>query len=228
MSDHAREKDLLPAAVSPQPQTRVQRDVVMTAIRGCCRTDRVGLTEREIDVLTQAIVDAYGPAAVSPQPQPPKVQHKGECIYWDDQSVGACDCGAGEGSYGIPLTQDEQSQRASVPATSQPAAVPVQDALTTLMATWKKKAINSNRGSSNTYAACAEQLEAALRREPPAVRTWMPTAENINALPLPLRSYIHQLETEADPAGTIRELVIARDVIQALEAQLRAVRTEKD
>lgn len=59
-------------AVSPQPQTRVQRDVVMTAIRGCCRTDRVGLTEREIDALTQAIVDAYGPAAVSPQPEPPR------------------------------------------------------------------------------------------------------------------------------------------------------------
>ena len=35
--------------------------------------------------------------------------------------------------------------------------------------------------------------------------SWTPTAENINALPLPLRRYIRDLETNADPAGTLRE-----------------------
>lgn len=35
---------------------------------------------------------------------------------------------------------------------------------------------------------------------------WTPTAENINALPDPLRLYIHELETVCDPAGDVREL----------------------
>jgi len=34
---------------------------------------------------------------------------------------------------------------------------------------------------------------------------WTPTPENINALPLPLRRYIHDLQTQVDPAGTVRE-----------------------
>jgi hypothetical protein len=40
---------------------------------------------------------------------------------------------------------------------------------------------------------------------------WTPTAENVNALPDPLRSYIHQLETRCDPSGELRELVLLRD-----------------
>jgi hypothetical protein len=35
---------------------------------------------------------------------------------------------------------------------------------------------------------------------------WMPTAESINALPEPLRRYIHELETVCDPAGDVRML----------------------
>lgn len=35
---------------------------------------------------------------------------------------------------------------------------------------------------------------------------WMPTAESVNALPDPLRRYIHELETVCDPAGDVREL----------------------
>ncbi|MGB6964394.1 MAG: hypothetical protein WBD90_07850 [Xanthobacteraceae bacterium] len=34
---------------------------------------------------------------------------------------------------------------------------------------------------------------------------WIPTAENINALPPPLRRYIDWLHAEADPQNTIRE-----------------------
>ena len=47
---------------------------------------------------------------------------------------------------------------------------------------------------------------------------WLPTAENINALPDPVRKYIHDLETNADPAGIIRENTIARDTVQSFEA----------
>jgi hypothetical protein len=35
---------------------------------------------------------------------------------------------------------------------------------------------------------------------------WTPTAENINALPEPLRVFIHDLNTVCDPAGDVREL----------------------
>lgn len=34
---------------------------------------------------------------------------------------------------------------------------------------------------------------------------WTPTADNVNALPEPLRRYIHDIETNCDPAGMVRE-----------------------
>lgn len=40
---------------------------------------------------------------------------------------------------------------------------------------------------------------------------WKPTAENINALPEPLRRYIHFLQTDCDPQGTIRENYLLRE-----------------
>jgi hypothetical protein len=49
---------------------------------------------------------------------------------------------------------------------------------------------------------------------------WTPTAEKINALPAPLRAYIQRLETEADPAETIRQNVQLKDQVFALEALL--------
>lgn len=47
---------------------------------------------------------------------------------------------------------------------------------------------------------------------------WKPTAENINALPLPLRDYIHKLETHMDPAGTLQEVAELRDLVAQLSA----------
>ena len=35
---------------------------------------------------------------------------------------------------------------------------------------------------------------------------WTPTPANINALPFPLRRYIHDLSTVCDPAGDVRKL----------------------
>jgi hypothetical protein len=46
---------------------------------------------------------------------------------------------------------------------------------------------------------------------------WTPTAENINALPEPLRVYIHDLQTVCDPAGDVRE----RFRLQTENRQLR-------
>lgn len=47
---------------------------------------------------------------------------------------------------------------------------------------------------------------------------WLPTAAVINALPDPVRRYIHELETRADPAGETRERLLLKDE----NAQLRA------
>lgn len=55
---------------------------------------------------------------------------------------------------------------------------------------------------------------------------WTPTAENINALPDPVRRYIHDLETTCDPAGLQRELCIARDITRAQDVQISALRSQ--
>lgn len=47
---------------------------------------------------------------------------------------------------------------------------------------------------------------------------WLPTAANINALPAPLRAFIHELETVAqcDPAGLVAENIILRDQVREM------------
>jgi hypothetical protein len=39
---------------------------------------------------------------------------------------------------------------------------------------------------------------------------WLPTSKNINALPDPLRQFIHDLETLCDPAGIVRENILMK------------------
>lgn len=53
---------------------------------------------------------------------------------------------------------------------------------------------------------------------------WAPTAEAINALPDPLRRYIMQLETHADPQLTLQQNWLLRDQVAGLEAMLRRER----
>lgn len=55
--------------------------------------------------------------------------------------------------------------------------------------------------------------------------TWTPTADNINALPDPIRSYIHDLETRCDPAGDLRARRVAEDTVLALEAEVASLTT---
>lgn len=57
---------------------------------------------------------------------------------------------------------------------------------------------------------------------------WLPTPENINALPEPVREYVYHLETRADPALEVRELIIAKDTIRALERDRRAMEKLQD
>lgn len=69
---------------------------------------------------------------------------------------------------------------------------------------------------------CEARLSAAPAAQPD--RDWTPAPENINALPDSVRQYISELETNCDPAGTVRSLSIALDTIRALEASNRMLR----
>lgn len=56
---------------------------------------------------------------------------------------------------------------------------------------------------------------------------WLPTAENINALPEPLRRYIHDCITLAcDPQGVILENYQLRQQVRAVEAMVEKLRAQ--
>jgi hypothetical protein len=46
--------------------------------------------------------------------------------------------------------------------------------------------------------------------------TFIPDAEHINALPYPVRKYLHDLETRADPAGDVAEIALLKENNAAL------------
>lgn len=54
--------------------------------------------------------------------------------------------------------------------------------------------------------------------------SWTPTAENIDALPDPLRRCIHDLQADKDPVGPMRENFRLRREIVALRKDLDAAR----
>lgn len=55
---------------------------------------------------------------------------------------------------------------------------------------------------------------------------WTPTAENINALPLPVRSFIHELAANCDPAGTVAQNVFLRDQCEGLQVMYRNAKSD--
>src|SRR5215470_20117321 len=55
---------------------------------------------------------------------------------------------------------------------------------------------------------------------------WLPTAENVNALPDGIRGYVHDLETRCDPAHDIQRLARQADTIRGLDAKVRELEAE--
>lgn len=53
---------------------------------------------------------------------------------------------------------------------------------------------------------------------------WRPTPAAINALPDPLRHYIHDLETRCDPSGDLQLIYELKEMVRSLEAMLEAER----
>ncbi|MYD94131.1 MAG: hypothetical protein F4Y02_10650 [Chloroflexi bacterium] len=54
---------------------------------------------------------------------------------------------------------------------------------------------------------------------------WTPTADNINRLPEPLRKYIHDVETNCDPAHLVQENERLRQELRDAKAALAMVRS---
>ncbi len=57
-------------------------------------------------------------------------------------------------------------------------------------------------------------------QKPEIRKGWLPTAENINALPEPVRNYIADMQTNADPPSMVADNIILRDTIKTLEKML--------
>jgi hypothetical protein len=71
-----------------------------------------------------------------------------------------------------------------------------------------------------------QRIAVTALNDPPAGgdywERWLPDPQHINALPQPVRAYLHALETNADPAGIVAENALLRDSIAGLEARLRS------
>lgn len=57
--------------------------------------------------------------------------------------------------------------------------------------------------------------------------SWLPTAENIEALPEPVRHYIAELETNCDPPSLVRDNIVIKENIKALEVRLKEAEAKK-
>lgn len=63
-------------------------------------------------------------------------------------------------------------------------------------------------------------IHSLLEGMPVINKDWLPTAENINVLPEPVRNYIAAMQTNADPPSMVADNIILRDTIKALEIKL--------
>ncbi len=57
-------------------------------------------------------------------------------------------------------------------------------------------------------------------QKPEIKKGWLPSAENINALPAPVRDYIADMQTNADPPSMVADNIIMKDTIKTLEKML--------
>ncbi len=57
---------------------------------------------------------------------------------------------------------------------------------------------------------------------------WQPTPENINALPEPLRSFVHDLQTICDPAGMVQEIAALKLNVTGLTKDNRELVRQRD
>lgn len=117
---------------------------------------------------------------------------------------------------GRTRTPDEATAHETVAGMMEMYAVALDD--------WRREGRSAGRPAPlvDEYASAAL---AGIAATPLQGACWTPTSEAIDALPGPIRSYIHDLESRADPAGEVRELVICRDSLVAMERRVAEAET---
>ena len=70
-------------------------------------------------------------------------------------------------------------------------------------------------------SALTQQVVAATQGVEAMSENWLPTPNNVNALPKPLRDYIHNLVANCDPSNTVRESMILKDCNAGLQIMYR-------
>ena len=80
-------------------------------------------------------------------------------------------------------------------------------------------------GAARGHASDCARFEPQASDDEAKWAGWTPTVEAINALPEPIRRYVHDLETRCDPAGDVRTIVCQRDQIEGLVALLDEARS---
>lgn len=108
-----------------------------------------------------------------------------------------------------------------IPRASQPSGA-AGEALRLILPMAKGYAAEHWVGSNAAYIAEAEAVLASLASPSSGGWQWVPTAENINALPKPVRDYIHGLAANCDPSGMVRENTQLRDMNVGLQKMYRA------
>lgn len=95
----------------------------------------------------------------------------------------------------------------------------IQDVLFVLH-TWKRHYPHKIR--PNRFMRIWENFQQIVARikKPEINEDWLPTPENINALPEPIRKFIHDIETNCDPAHLVRENLLIKDSCKALALKL--------
>lgn len=91
------------------------------------------------------------------------------------------------------------------------------DAISQAFAKFK---IGPNRQGFAVFDSVKAVLAAELAR---LQSDWTPTAANVNALPDPVRRYVHDLETRCDPAGDVARLSLLQDENAQLRAKILAM-----
>lgn len=93
----------------------------------------------------------------------------------------------------------------------------IKKAADTIGRKWNAKAYS--KAQRRIRASLCRFIEAELRKlvkKFVMTEDWLPTPENVNALPEPVRRYVHDVVARCDPAGLVQENAVLKDTVAAL------------
>lgn len=87
------------------------------------------------------------------------------------------------------------------------------------MTDWKDSQPREKRNESKNYKGngCIMRYE-----------DWLPTVDGINALPTRVKNYVHDLQTNCDPAGMVAENTLLRDQTKMLDKYINYLKVEHE